>query len=563
MDNERFLVTAALPYANGRLHVGHIAGAYLPADICVRYMRARGRTVRFVCGSDDNGVPITLTAAKEGIEPAEVVAKYNASQGRDFAGLGIEFDIYGGTHMPDYVDLHSRISQEIFAKVHEGGYFAKRRTKQLYDPEAGRFLPDRYVTGTCHHCDAPGALGDQCEACGRAIDPLLLIDPKSAISGAAPEVRETTHWYLKLGEFEERIAEWLDARPQIRPNVVSFCRGLLKEGLPQRAMTRDLDWGVPVPLDDPDAAGKVLYVWFDAPIGYISFTAAGCQRDDGDWREYQRWWKDPQCKILHFIGEDNIIFHALIWPAMLMAEGSFQVPENVIANSFLNIKFPGQEEEKVSKSRGSAIWIEEYLETFDPDPLRYYLTAIAPEQSRTTFDVDEFITRNNTELLAALGNFVNRTLTFAQKYFDGRVPDPGDREPVDEQQMAACRRAADSVAAELDGHHYKAALNEVMQLARDGNAYVDTTAPFRTRKTDMAACGRAVNVCIQTVRTLTTIMAPFLPFTARKCLEMLRLDDATLQWDQATAELPEGHELAKPEILFRKLEPDELFGPAE
>jgi len=329
-------------------------------------------------------------------------------------------------------------------------------------------------------------------------------------------------------------------------------------------MTRDMTWGVPVPLDDPDARGKVLYVWFDAPIGYVSFTAAWCRQHNADPEEYARWWKDPDCKIVHFIGEDNIVFHAITWPAMLLAthdsssvqgeHGEFQLPHNVVANAFLNFRFPGKEEEKMSKSRGTALWIEDYLREYDPDPLRYYLTANAPEQARTAFEFADFVGRN-TELLNVLGNFVNRTVTFAHKYFDGKVPAPGHREALDHELLAARQTTADAVAVELEACRFKAALAKMMELARAGNVYFDTTAPFRTRKTDMDACGRAINVCLQGVRTLTTLMAPFLPFMAARCLGMLRLDESALSWDQAAGELPAAHSLGAPEILVKKLDP--------
>ncbi|MCH7814732.1 MAG: methionine--tRNA ligase [Planctomycetes bacterium] len=566
MAERRYLVTAALPYSNGRLHVGHIAGAYLPSDTYVRFLRARGHEVRYICGSDDNGVANLIAAHNEDTTPEIISARYNAGQQRDFAGLGIEFDIYGGTHQPEYVELHNRISQQMFLTLHEKGCFVKRTTKQLYDPQIEKFLPDRYVKGRCYHklpdgteCEYPGAYGDQCEHCGKSIDPLLLINPVSTITGASPIPKETTHWYLRLDEFRDRLREWLATHADWRPTVLNFTRGLLDEGLPERAMTRDLDWGVPVPLDDPDAAGKALYVWFDAPIGYVSFTAKHCENDTGDPEGYARWWKDPDCRIVHFIGEDNIIFHALIWPAMLMAEGSFQLPANVVANSFLNIKFPGKHEEKISKSRGAAIWIEDYLNTFDPDPLRYYLTAIAPEAQRTTFDVDDFLKRNNTELLNALGNFVNRTVTFTHKYFDGRVPESGQRDDSDREQLAACGRCVEETARLLEACQFKAALGEVMSLARLGNGYFDATAPFRSRKTDLPAAGRAINVCLQTVRTLTTVMAPFLPFSADKCLVMLGLDADALQWHRATDELAAGTPLGQAQLLFKKLDPVELF----
>ena len=566
MAARRFLVTSGLPYSNGRLHVGHVAGAYLPADIYVRYLRATGAEVRFICGSDDNGVANLMAARKENTTPQELSTRYHRCQRRDFGGLGIEFDIYGGTHQPDYVELHNRISQELFLSIHRQGLFTKKRTKQLFDGQANLFLADRYVKGTCPHCKNPSAYGDQCEDCGAQIDPLTLIDPVSTVTGSTPQVRETTHWFLRLDQLSDRLQAWLEskrdpvsAEASWRPSVLNFALGQVAAGLRERPMTRDLDWGVPVPLDDPEAAGKVLYVWFDAPIGYVSFTASLCADRDGDWTAYTRWWKDPACRIVHFIGEDNTVFHALTWPAMLMADGTYQLPHNVVANSYLNIRFPGHQEEKISKSRGRAIWIEDYLAQFDPDPLRYYLTAVAPETQRTAFDVDDFLARNNTELLAALGNFVNRTMTFVHRYFDGRMPPAGRRDDVDRAQLAACRHAADETSRHLEDCHFKAGLAAVMHLARQANGYFDTTAPFRSRKTDMAACGRAINVCVQTVRTLTTLMAPFLPFSARKCLDMLRLGEEALTWDSALEELPPDAALAEPVILFKKLDAAELF----
>lgn len=577
MTQHRYLVTSGLPYANGRLHVGHIAGAYLPADTYVRFLRARGEEVRFVCGSDDNGVTALIAARKEGRSVEELTAEYNARQAADFKGLGIAFDIYGGTHQPDYVDLHNRISQEFFVHIYEKGLLPKRKSMQLYDTEAEQFLPDRYVKGTCYHtkpdgtpCGYTQAYGDQCESCGNAIDPIELIDPESTITGTRPEPRETIHWYLQLNQLQDRLRVWLETKreatddcPAWRDLALNFALGSIGAGLPERAMTRDLDWGVPVPIDDPDAEGKTLYVWFDAPIGYVSFTAKLCEERDGDWRLYERWWKDPECRIVHFVGEDNTIFHTLTWPATLIAEGSYQVPWQVVVNAFLNIKFPGQEEQKISKSRGAAIWVEEYLGTFDPDPLRYYLTAIAPETQRTAFDIDDFVTRNNTELLNALGNFINRTLTFAARYFEGTVPDPGARAAVDTGHLETVASQVDKVAEHLHAFRFKAGLGEVMALARAANGYFDSKQPWKQRKEDLAACGVTINVCIQTVRALATIMAPFLPFSAATCVGMLGLGevgpDDVPSWSSAKEELPAGHALGEPVILFKKLDPAELF----
>lgn len=578
MTQRRFLVTAALPYSNGRLHVGHIAGAYLPADTYVRYLRASGADVRFICGSDDNGVAALKTAREQNRSVEELTAYYNASQQRDFAGLGIDFDIYGGTHQPGYTETHERFSQDMFLRIHAKGFFTKRRTKQLYDVEAQQFLPDRFVKGTCPHCGSDNAFGDQCENCGRSVDQISLINPRSVLTGTAPELRETVHWYLRLDRLQDRLAAWLASKkdPETcgavwRPIVLNQSLGRIEsEGLPERAMTRDLTWGVPVPLDDPDAKGKSLYVWFDAPIGYVSFTAVLCERLGEGQEAYAHWWKDPACKVVHFIGEDNIVFHAITWPAMLLAthdsdttqgeKGEYQLPHNVVANSFLNIKFPGKDEEKISKSRGTAVWIEDYLKTFDPDPLRYYLTAIAPETARTAFDIDDFIARNNGELVNTLGNFFNRTITFTHRYFEGAVPPAGERDAQDHAQLETCAAAAERVARELEACHFKAGLGEVMALARAGNLYFDATKPFLSRKTDMDACGRAINMCLQTARTLTTLMAPFLPHTAEKAAGMLRLEGDWRRWSSATEELSAGHKLGDVEILFKKLDPAEVFG---
>jgi methionyl-tRNA synthetase len=551
--SERYLVTAALPYSNGRLHVGHMAGAYIPADIYVRYLRSCGRDVRFICGSDDNGGAIEMSALKEGVAPSDIVAKYHASQEESFRGLGISFDIYGGTHTPGFVDRHNQISQDFFLAIHRKGYFTKRTDQQLFDPVVGKFLADRYVTGVCHHCGSDKAYGDQCENCGRTIDPLLLKSPKSLLSGATPEVRSTTHWYLALSRFEKPLQEWLSQKTDWRASVVNFALGQIREGLPERSMTRDLTWGIPVPLEDPEAAGKVLYVWFDAPIGYVSFTSSLLEREGGSTTDYERYWKSPESKVIHFIGEDNIVFHALIWPAMLMAEGSFSVPTQVVANSFLNIKFPGAEEEKISKSRGTAVWIEDFLQEYEPDSLRYYLTAIAPEGARTAYNPEDFLDRNDGELVAALGNFVNRNVSFAHKYFEGQVPPEGDRDDLDRGMLAECVERQRTVAQEIEAFRFKSALAEMMKLARAGNVYLDQKKPWSQRKESLAACGQTINVCLQVVRTLGVLMEPFLPFAAEKVAEMLGLSRDDRAWDRATEPLLAAHPLGPAQILFRKL----------
>ena len=552
----RYLVTAGLPYSNGRLHVGHVAGAYLPADTYVRYLRACGHEARYICGSDDNGVAIEIAALRENSTPQKISTYFHERQKKDFAGLEIEFDVYGGTHQPHYLEMHERFCQEFFQRIHEQGYFTKLRTKQLYDPKAERFLPDRYVRGKCHHCDADGATGDQCESCGQMIDPLLLVDPVSEISGERAEVRETTHWHLSLHKFESPLKEWLESKQDLwRSNVINFALGQIKQGLPERSMTRDISWGIPVPLDDPDASGKVLFVWFDAPIGYISFTAQLCQDGEGDWHGYQKWWSDPETAIVHFIGEDNTVFHTLIWPAMLMADSRHQLPTTVVANNFVNIRL-GQETEKVSKSKTAAespVWIEAYLKRFDPSALRYYLTATAPETARTAFDPKDFIQRNNGELVAAFGNFVNRTLTFAARYFEGRVPDAAARTDKDSLHIKHAEHALGKVGSNLERHRFRAALEEMMAYARLCNEYFSSREPWRTRKDDLNDCAATIATCIHAVHFLAVMAYPFMPGAARKLFRMLNLAEQEVCW-QPPVPLPAGHKLEEPAILFEKLE---------
>ncbi|MFH1747794.1 MAG: methionine--tRNA ligase [Planctomycetota bacterium] len=554
---KRYLVTSGLPYSNGRLHVGHIAGAYLPADTYVRYLRARGHAARFICGSDDNGVAIEISAQKAQTTPQEISTHFHERQKKDFQGLGIEFDVYGGTHQPAYCQIHERISQEFFRHIHEQGYFTKLRTKQLFDPQANRFLPDRYVRGKCHHCGAANATGDQCDECGQMIDPLLLVEPVSQITGQAAEIRETTHWHLSLHKFEKPLQEWLESKQdQWRSNVLNFALGQVKQGLPERSMTRDIEWGIPVPLDDPDAQGKVLFVWFDAPIGYISFTAQHCQDTEGDWRGYEKWWCDPDTAIVHFIGEDNTIFHALIWPAMLMADARHQLPSTVVANNFVNIRL-GSADEKVSKSQtpeDSPVWIEEYLKRFDPDALRYYLTAIAPETARTAFDPSDFVQRNNSELVAAFGNFVNRSLTFVAKYFDGRVPDVTSRTERDQAHLAEGATTLQKVGACIEEQRFRAALEEMMAYARLCNEYFSLREPWRTRKEDISDCAAALGTCIHAMQYLAVMSHPFMPRAAGRLLDMLGLPAEAPRWESPEI-LTSGHALGTPAILFEKLEP--------
>jgi methionyl-tRNA synthetase len=557
----RYLVTAALPYSNNRLHVGHIAGAYLPADTYVRYLRACGHEVRFICGSDDNGVAIEISALQEQSTPQAIAGHYHDRQAHDFAGLGIEFDVYGGTHHPDYAELHERFSQDFFRRIHDKGFFSKRRTKQLYDRQADRFLPDRFVRGTCHHCGFDRATGDQCEACGQMIDPLLLRNPISVITNQPAEVRETTHWYLRLSDFEQPLRQWLESKQgQWRPTVLNFALGQIKQGLPERSMTRDISWGVPVPLDDPDARGKVLYVWFDAPIGYITFTAAWCAQQVGDWKAYDQWWCDPQTAIVHFIGEDNTVFHALTWPAMLMADGRWQLPAAVVANNFMNHKVAG-ETQKISKSTtapDAPVWIEEFLKKgLDPDALRYYLTAQAPEGARTTFDPEEFVTHNNSELVAALGNFVNRSLTFAARYFEGRVPDSAAQTDVDRAHLTRAAGALENVGACLNEHRFRTGLEELMAYARVCNEYFSVRAPWASRTGNPPDCAATIATCVHAIHFLAIMAWPFMPRAAQRLLVMLNQPTEPIRW--AAPPPPQaGSSLGEPKILFAKLEPGAL-----
>lgn len=587
----KFLVTGALPYSNNRLHVGHIAGAYLPADIFVRYLRSLGDDVRFICGSDDNGVAIEISAMKENTTPAELSSRYHRLQKAAFEGLGIHFDIYGGTHQPDFVETHNKLSQDFFRRIHDNGHFVKRTTEQLFDPKADRFLPDRYVKGTCYHkkedgtpCGSTEATGDQCENCGNAIDPLLLVNPRSVITGATPERKSTTHWYLQLAKFQGMLADWFSLTSlDWRPTVTNFAMGAIKKGLPERAMTRDLSWGVPIPLDDADAAGKVLYVWFDAPIGYVSFTAALCRAAGGNETDYKEWWQNPDCKIIHFIGEDNTVFHALIWPAMLLGtqytadeiaskgsayaapkeKGFYQLPTNVVANSFLNIRFPGKEEEKISKSRGTAVWIDEYLKHLQPDPLRYYLTINAPENQRTVWSFDEFVTKNNKELIGTIGNFINRWQKFVTEDFNRKVP-PDERSGDAERELLKRLHAAPAmIGEEIEAMRFKSALTKIRELFDDCNRYFDARQPWVTRKGDLPLCAATINTCIQAVRILGVLIEPFLPFASEKIRASLNVPKDAWSWPRAVEALPVGHALGPvPEVLFPRIEMKDFEIPA-
>lgn len=543
---KRTLVTTALPYANGPVHIGHLAGVYVPADIYVRYKRMKGDEVLFIGGSDEHGVPIAIKAKAEGVSPQEVVDRYHTLIKESFARLGIDFDIYSRTTS----ETHEKTASAFFTKLYESGKLIEQTSEQYYDPEAKQFLADRYITGTCPHCHNERAYGDQCEACGTSLSATDLIDPHSAISGAKPELRETKHWYLPLGDYESFLREWiLEGHKEWKPNVYGQCKSWLDLGLQPRAVTRDLEWGIPVPLQG--AEGKVLYVWFDAPIGYISNTK---ELLPDSWRT---WWCDPETRMIHFIGKDNIVFHCIIFPAMLKAEGSFNLPDNVPANEFLNL-----EGDKISTSRNWAIWLHEYLDEMPgkEDVLRYVLTANAPETKDNDFTWRDYQARNNNELVAIYGNFVNRALVLTHKYFDGKVPPLGHLTDIDEEML----REVATIPAELDDQlehfHFREALKTAMQLARIGNKYLADTEPWKVIKSDPDRVATILHLALQLVGNLSIAFAPFTPFSTRRLLSMLQVEEGGFAFSRfgATDLLPEGHQLGTPELLFEKIE-DEVI----
>ncbi|SJZ76578.1 methionine--tRNA ligase [Porphyromonas crevioricanis] len=539
---KRTLITTALPYANGPVHIGHLAGVYVPADIYARYLRLRGSEVLLIGGSDEHGVPIALKAKAEGVSPQQVVDRYHTLIKESFERFGIGFDVYGRTTS----DTHRRTAGEFFRKLYEKGEFVEQTTEQYYDPEAKQFLADRYITGTCPHCGNERAYGDQCEACGTSLNATDLVNPKSAISGSVPELRSTKHWYLPLDKHESFLKKWiLEDHREWRSNVYGQCKSWIDMGLQPRAVSRDLDWGIPVPVEG--AEGKVLYVWFDAPIGYISNTKD--LRPD-DW---ETWWKDPETRLLHFIGKDNIVFHCIVFPAMLKAEGSYILPENVPANEFLNL-----EGDKISTSRNWAVWLHEYLDEFPgkQDVLRYVLTANAPETKDNDFTWSDFQARNNNELVSVLGNFVNRALVLTQKYYDGVVPAAGSLDDYDRETLAEVRRLKEEIEQRLDAFHLRDAQREAMNMARVGNKYLADTEPWKLIKTDPERVATIMYVAIQITANLRIAFAPFLPFSADKIGEMLAMPIDRLDWDLLGREdlIPAGHCLGKAELLFEKIE---------
>ena len=535
-EYKRTLITTALPYTNGPVHIGHLAGVYVPADIYARYLRLAGRPVTLVGGSDEHGVPITLKARAEGVTPQDIVDRYHALIKDSFEGLGISFDVYSRTTS----DIHSETASEFFRRLYENGQFIEKESMQLYDPEAGQFLADRYVTGECPHCHNPKAYGDQCEACGTSLNATDLIDPHSAITGSVPELRPTRHWYLPLDRWEPALREWiLEGHKEWKSNVYGQCKSWLDMGLQPRAVSRDLSWGVPVPVEG--AEGKVLYVWFDAPIGYISNTK---ELYPDSW---ETWWKDPETRIINFIGKDNIVFHCIVFPAMLMAYGdNFQLPDNVPANEFLNL-----EGDKISTSRNWAVWLHEYLTDFPgkQDVLRYVLTANAPETKDNDFTWRDFQARNNNELVAILGNFINRVIVLTHKYFDGIVPAEGQLEDIDKALFEEMDNLKKSLTDNLETFHFREALKDAMAFARAGNKYLQETEPWKVWKENPARVETVLNVCLQVCASLAVVMEPFMPFMSEKLSKILGL--GKLSWDMIGEKpVAAGSTVGKPELLF-------------
>ena len=538
---KRTLITTALPYANGPVHIGHLAGVYVPADIYARYLRLKGEEVLMIGGSDEHGVPITIRAQKEGITPQDVVDRYHAIIKDGFERLGITHDIYSRTSSA----THHEHASDFFRKLYDKGEFIEKTSQQYYDEQANQFLADRYITGTCPHCNNERAYGDQCESCGTSLAPTDLINPKSAITGNTPVLRETKHWYLPLDKHESFLREWiLEGHKEWKSNVYGQCKSWLDMGLQPRAVSRDLDWGIPVPVEG--AEGKVLYVWFDAPIGYISNTK---ELLPDTW---ETWWKSEDTKLVHFIGKDNIVFHCIVFPAMLKAEGSYILPENVPANEFLNL-----EGDKISTSRNWAVWLHEYLDEFPgkQDVLRYVLTANAPETKDNDFTWKDFQARNNNELVAIYGNFVNRALVLTNKYFEGKVPALGELTDYDKETIAEVQAIKATIEKELDTYHFREALKTAMNLARIGNKYLADTEPWKLAKTDMSRVATILNIALQITANLTIVFSPFLPFSSEKLLRMLDVNEA-FSWDSLGSMelLSVGHQIATAELLFEKIE---------
>ena len=553
MAKEKILVTSALPYANGPIHLGHLSGAYLPADIYVRYKRLNGDDVIYICGSDEHGVPITISADKEKVSPQVIIDRYHEANKKAFARFGMSFDNYSRTSIP----IHHETAKEFFLEFYKRGLFVEKKSLQFFDDKANMFLPDRYVEGTCPKCGNEEARSDECENCGSLYDPSELKNPKSKISGGTPKLKETSHYYFPLGKYQPALEKYVDEMNEKygwKENVLQYCRGWFKDGLKDRAITRDLDWGIKVPVDS--AAGKVIYVWFEAVLGYISSTKElSQQKNDPDlWKKY---WQDPKTKYIAFIGKDNVVFHTIIFPAILMAwnEGGkeqYCLPQNVPANEFLN--FEGK---KFSKSRNWGIDVDEFLNLFDADLLRYTLAANLPETRDTDFYWKEFQLRNNSELADILGNFINRTFTFVFKHFDGKVPTLGKLEKIDEDMLKEISEYPRRVAELFEKYKIRDGVNEIMNLARDGNKYFNDTEPWKTVKSDKDRCGTTLNICLQTIYTLAELFYPVLPFSMEKLFVMLNAKPVDWQ-DCGKTQLKEGHQLNQSEILFPKIEDEKI-----
>lgn len=556
-EPKRFTVTAALPYTNGPIHIGHLAGVYVPADIYTRFLRLKGKDVVFVCGSDEHGVPITIKAKKEGVSPQDVVDKYHKQIKDSFSEFGISFDNYSRTT----AEIHHKTASEFFLELYNNHRFIEETTEQFYDEKADQFLADRFVVGTCPRCGFEESYGDQCEKCGTSHNATDLINPKSAITGAIPTLRETKHWFLPLDQYEEWLKEWIleGHKKDWKPNVYGQVKSWIDEGLRPRAVTRDLDWGVPVPLND--AEGKVLYVWFDAPIGYISATKEWAENESKDWVPY---WKDKSTKLLHFIGKDNIVFHCIIFPAMLKAQGSYILPENVPANEFLNL-----EGEKLSTSKNWAVWLHEYLEDFpeQQDVLRYVLTANAPETKDNDFTWKDFQARNNNELVAIFGNFINRVVVLTNKYYDGEIPQPDGLSEIDWQVLQEIKAYPAVIESSLERYRFREAQAELMNVARLGNKYLADEEPWKLIKTDETRVKTVMYVALQVAGALAVMAEPFLPFSSARLRLMLNLPHAEISgaddniWDKITASeeiLAPGHKIEKAELLFSKIENDQI-----
>lgn len=550
---KRYTITAALPYANGPVHLGHLAGVYIPADIYTRYLRLQNRDVVFVCGSDEHGVPITLKAKKEGVDPQVVVDRYHEVIQQSFLDFGISFDHYSRTSGT----MHHQTASDFFKQLEDNGQFLEQVTEQLYDPEANQFLADRFVTGTCPKCGNTESYGDQCEQCGTSHNATDLIDPKSSLSGSAPVLKQTKHWFLPLDQHEQWLKDWIlkDHKSDWKSNVYGQCKSWIDDGLRPRAVTRDLDWGIPVPVKN--AEGKVLYVWFDAPIGYLSATKEWAEKNNRDWTPY---WQDPETKLVHFIGKDNIVFHCIIFPSMLKAHGDFILPDNVPANEFLNL-----EGDKISTSRNWAVWLHEYLKEFpgQQDVLRYTLTANAPETKDNDFTWADFQARNNNELVAIFGNFINRVTVLTQKYYQGVVPDSGELLDEDRAVLNQLNAHPDVIADSLERYRFREAQMALINVARLGNKYLADAEPWKLIKSDPERTATIMNVALQIAAALAVLSEPFLPFTAAKLKSILGLNhlDKPLSWtviSNNSTYLPQGHKIEQSPLLFRKIEDQEM-----